>query len=156
MASARDGNALPACVLFRWEAATPAGNERHDTASPLKTRVPCEDCNVRSASLPWSCPPNGRQRTTHLGRTGRTHQIKGRCMCRTGSQANASALSGRRKEWDAVLMVLLDKDPDAIGDRRSGSGGRDPSPRGTRSGGRNERDGGSKFQSIGRLRWRRP
>lgn len=87
----------------------------------------------------------------------RTIQVKGRCLlkdCKPGQRLGKIQIE---KEWDAVLMVLLDENLDAV---EMYEANRDPvisalmSP-GSKS--RNERGalGISKFKSIGRLRWRR-
>jgi hypothetical protein len=85
-------------------------------------------------------------------------QIKGRRLlpnCKPGQRLGSIDV---RKEWDAVLLVLLDEDFDATEIHEAQ---RTPvlsalSAPGSKA--RNERGalGLSKFKAIGKLRWRRP
>jgi hypothetical protein len=84
-------------------------------------------------------------------------QVKGRCLppnCKPGQQLGSIDII---KDWDAVLMVLLDENFDAVeiheADRAAVIAAL--STPGSRA--RNERGAlaVSKFKAIGRLRWRR-
>jgi hypothetical protein len=84
-------------------------------------------------------------------------QVKGRCLlkdCKPGQRLSTIQIN---KEWDAVLMVLLDENFDAVemyeADRERVVAAL--TAPGSKS--RNERGalGISKFKSIGRLRWHR-
>lgn len=85
-------------------------------------------------------------------------QIKGRCLldnCKPGQRLGSIRVE---KEWDAVLMVLLDENFDAteiFEAERSAIVSVLAAP-GSRA--RNERGAMavSKFKAIGKLRWRRP
>jgi len=85
-------------------------------------------------------------------------QIKGRCLlenCKPGQRLGSIRLE---KEWDAVLMVLLDQNFDAteiFEAERSAIVSVLTTP-GSRA--RNERGAMavSKFKAIGKLRWQRP
>jgi hypothetical protein len=89
--------------------------------------------------------------------TTRTLQIKGRCLlpnCKPGQRLSRIDV---KKQWDAVLMVLLDEnfDATAIYEAQRDAVIAALTKPGSKS--RNERGalGVSKFKSIGRLRWRR-
>jgi len=90
--------------------------------------------------------------------TGRRYQIKGRCLlpgCKPGQRLGSIDIS---KEFDAVLLVLLDADFEATeifeADRNVVISAL--SAPGSKA--RNERGalGVAKFKSIARARWRRP
>jgi hypothetical protein len=93
-----------------------------------------------------------------VGRDGRRLQIKGRCMrpgCKPGQRMGRIDIN---KEFDAVLLVLLDENMEATAIYDAG---REPviaalQAPGSKS--RNERGalGVNKFKSIGRLVWRMP
>jgi hypothetical protein len=94
----------------------------------------------------------------HGEKSVRRLQIKGRCIlpnCKPGQRLGSIDVT---KEWDSVLLVLLDKNFDAS---EIYEAEREPilaalSAPGSKA--RNERSqlGVSKFRSIDRLRWRRP
>jgi len=85
-------------------------------------------------------------------------QIKGRCLlpnCKPGQRLGSIDVA---KDWDAVLVVLLDENFDATEiheAERSAVLGSLAAP-GSKA--RNERGqlGVNKFKAIGQLRWRRP
>lgn len=85
-------------------------------------------------------------------------QIKGRCLldnCKPGQRLGSIRIG---KEWDAVLMVLLDQNFDALEIYEAAR--RPLVDELTRPGSKARNERGqlavSKFKSIGRLRWRRP
>ena len=94
----------------------------------------------------------------HRNGTTRRLQIKGRCLlpnCKPGQRLGSIDVE---KDWDAVLMVLLDENFDATAiyeaDRNAVLAAL--SLPGSRA--RNERGalGVRKFKTIGKLRWARP
>lgn len=94
----------------------------------------------------------------HSNGTRRRLQIKGRCLlpnCKPGQRLGSIDV---KKDWDAVLMVLLDENFDATeiyeADRTAVLAAL--SAPGSRA--RNERGalGVRKFKAIGKLRWARP
>jgi hypothetical protein len=94
---------------------------------------------------------------THSGSVRRL-QIKGRCLlddCKPGQRSSSIRIE---KEWDAVLMVLLDQNFDTIEIYEAERDAVIPALMAPGSKARNE--GGAlkvtKFKSIGKLRWRRP
>ena len=85
-------------------------------------------------------------------------QIKGRCLLdssRSGQRLGSIRLD---KEWDAVLMVLLDQNFDALAIYEAERAAVVSVLRAPGSKARNVRDAMavSKFKSIGQLRWKRP
>lgn len=89
--------------------------------------------------------------------TTRTLQIKGRCLlpnCKPGQRLGSIR---PEKEWDAVLMVLLDENLDAVEIFEAERPAVIAALEAPGSRARNERGAMavSKFKSIGRLRWRR-
>ena len=99
----------------------------------------------------------GYDATEHRNNVTRRLQIKGRCLlpnCKPGQQLGSIDIN---KDWDAVLLVLLDEDFEATAiyeaDRPSVIHAL--SAPGTKA--RNERGAlsVSKFRSIARERWRR-
>jgi hypothetical protein len=85
-------------------------------------------------------------------------QIKGRCILGNAKPGQRLGSIDIHKEWDAVLMVLLDENFDAIEiyqAERSAVIARLATP-GSKA--RNERGslGVSQFKAIGHLRWKRP
>jgi hypothetical protein len=85
-------------------------------------------------------------------------QIKGRCLLKGGKRNQQLGSIRTDKEWDSVLMVLLDENFDAVEIYEA-----DRSPivaalTAPGSKARNERGSMaiSKFKAIGRRRWRRP
>jgi hypothetical protein len=84
-------------------------------------------------------------------------QIKGRCLlddCKPGQRLGSIRIE---KEWDAVLMVLLDKNFEAVEIYEAERTAVVAVLTAPGSKARNERGAMavSKFKSIGRLRWRR-
>ncbi len=91
------------------------------------------------------------------GKTRRL-QIKGRCLldnCKPGQRLGSIRVE---KEWDAVLMVLLDQNFDAVEIFEAERAAIVPVLTAPGSKARNERGAMavSKFKAIGKLRWRRP
>lgn len=89
--------------------------------------------------------------------TGRRYQIKGRCLlpdCKPGQRLGSIDIS---KDFDAVLLVLLDSDFEAIEIFEADRDVVISALKAPGSKARNERGalGVSKFKSIGRLRWQR-
>jgi hypothetical protein len=99
----------------------------------------------------------GHDAIEHINGTVRRLQIKGRCLldnCKPGQRLGSIRIE---KEWDAVLMVLLDQNFDAV---EIFEAERTPVVAALTAPGskaRNERGAMavSKFKSIGKLRWRR-
>jgi len=89
--------------------------------------------------------------------TVRYLQIKGRCMLPGCKPSQPLGRIDRKKDWDAVLMVLLDENFDAleIYEAERADVLRELDIEGSKA--RNERGalGVSKFKAIGKLRWRR-
>ena len=84
-------------------------------------------------------------------------QIKGRCVlpnCKPGQRLGSIDIN---KDWDAVLLVLLDENFDATAMREAERADVVAALNAPGSRSRNERGalGVSKFRSIGKLRWRR-
>ena len=84
-------------------------------------------------------------------------QIKGRCLldnCKPGQQLGSIKLNN---EWDAVLMVVLDQNFDAVEIYEAERAAVEFALTAPGSKARNERGSLaiSKFKAIGRLRWRR-
>lgn len=99
----------------------------------------------------------GYDATEELNGILRRLQIKGRCLL-NGSKPNQRLGSIRiEKEWDAVLMVLLDANFDAIEIYEAERPAIVEVLKVPGSRARNERGAMavSKFKAIGRLRWRR-
>jgi len=89
--------------------------------------------------------------------TKRRLQIKGRCLldnCKPGQRLGSIRIE---KEWDSVLMVLLDQNFDALEIYEAEREAVVAILRNSKSKALNERGamGVSKFKSIGRLRWKR-
>ncbi|SRR6266481_8651009 len=83
-------------------------------------------------------------------------QIKGRCLlpgCKPGQRLGSIDI---KKDWDAVLMVLLDENFDALEIHEAERADILKALSAPGSKARNERGalGVSKFKSIGKLRWR--
>lgn len=92
------------------------------------------------------------------GGTPRRLQIKGRCIlpnCKPGQRIGSIDVT---KEWDAVLVVLLDENFDAIEMHEAEREAVIAALAAPGSKARNERGqlGVSKFKAIGKLRWLRP
>ena len=92
----------------------------------------------------------------HVNGTMRSLPIKGRC-CRVVSLGSASEASTSPKQWDTVLMVLLDDNFDATAIYEADRAVVLAALQAPGSKSRNERSAlaVSKFKSIARLRWRR-
>jgi hypothetical protein len=91
------------------------------------------------------------------GDSVRKLQIKGRCLlddCKPGQQLGSIRIE---KEWDAVLMVLLDQNFDCLEIYEAERAAVIAALTAPGSKARNERGALSvtKFKSIGKLRWRR-
>lgn len=99
----------------------------------------------------------GYDATEEVNGTLRRLQIKGRCVLEGAKPGQRLGSIRIEKEWDAVLMVLLDANFDAVEmyeaerpavvDALTAPGSRARNERGAMA--------VSKFRSIGRLRWRR-
>ncbi|MHB1675497.1 MAG: DUF6998 domain-containing protein [Acidobacteriaceae bacterium] len=92
------------------------------------------------------------------GNSIRRLQIKGRCLlpnCKPGQRVGSIDVT---KGWDAVLLVLLDKNFDATEIHEAGYTAVLAALSAPGSKARNERGqlGVSKFKAIGKLKWRRP
>lgn len=92
-----------------------------------------------------------------VGQTERRFQIKGRCILEKSKPGQRLGSIDIHKEWDAVLMVLLDGNFDAIEIHEAERAvviARLAEP-GSKS--RNERGslGVNQFKAIGHLRWKR-
>jgi hypothetical protein len=85
-------------------------------------------------------------------------QIKGRCILRKGTTGQPLGSINITKQWDAVLMVLLDRNFDAVEIYQAEREAIVAALSLPGSKARNERGAMavSKFKSIGKLRWRRP
>lgn len=90
------------------------------------------------------------------GRTKRL-QIKGRCLQEGHKPGQRLGSIRLEHDWDAVLMVLLDGNFDAVEIHEADRGAIEKALQAPGSKARNERGslGVSKFKSIGKLRWRR-
>lgn len=91
------------------------------------------------------------------GRRRRFLQIKGRCLldgCKPGQRLGSIRLE---KEWDAVLMVLLDQNLEATSIYEADRAAVAKALKAPGSKARNERGAlsVSKFKQIGKLRWKR-
>jgi hypothetical protein len=85
-------------------------------------------------------------------------QIKGRCLvpnCKPGQRLGSIDIT---KDWDAVLLVLLDEDFDATAIYEAERSAVVTALSAPGSKARNERGqlGVTKFKAIGKLRWNRP
>ena len=91
------------------------------------------------------------------GKTRRL-QIKGRCLLDNYKPGQRLGSIRVEKEWDAVLMVLLDQNFDAVEIFEAERAAIVPVLAAPGSQARNERGAMavSKFKAIGKLRWRRP
>jgi hypothetical protein len=93
----------------------------------------------------------------HVNGSTRTLQIKGRCLlpgCKPGQRLGSI---DRSKEWDAVLLVLLDQNFEATAIYEADRPAVLAALEAPGSKARNERGAlaVSKFKAIGRLRWHR-
>ena len=100
----------------------------------------------------------GYDAVEHTSGTWRRLQIKGRCLlddCKPGQRLGSIRIE---KDWDAVLMVLLDQNFDAFEIYEAERAAVLAVLTAPGSKARNERGAMavSKFRSIGKLRWRRP
>jgi hypothetical protein len=89
--------------------------------------------------------------------SARRLQVKGRCLtedCKPGQRLGSIDVT---KDWDAVLMVLLDEDFEAFEIHEAARTAVIAALEAPGSKARNERGalGVNKFKSIGKLRWRR-
>lgn len=92
-----------------------------------------------------------------MERSGRRLQIKGRCLekkCKRGQRIGRIDL---KKDWDAVLLVLLDEDFEATEIWEADRAPVEAALKAPGSKSRNERGAlsVSKFKTLGRRRWRR-
>jgi|SRR5665213_341153 len=90
--------------------------------------------------------------------TVRKLQIKGRCLLDNCKRTQMLGSIRIDKEWDAVLMVLLDQNFDAVAIYQAERAAVEVALRAPGSIARNERGAMavSKFKSIGKLRWKKP
>ena len=100
----------------------------------------------------------GYDAVEHANGPRRRLQIKGRCLldnCKPGQRLGSIRVE---KDWDAVLMVLLDQNFDAVEIYEADRAAVLTVLAAPGSKARNERGAMavSKFKSIGTLRWRRP
>jgi hypothetical protein len=97
----------------------------------------------------------GYDATEIIGARTRTLQIKGRCLPNGCSPGQRLGSIQRGKEWDAILMVLLDKDFNATEIWEAERCAVLAALAAPGSKARNERGAlaVSKFKAIGRLRW---
>jgi hypothetical protein len=84
-------------------------------------------------------------------------QIKGRCLLEDGKRSQMLGSIRIDKEWDAVLMVLLDHNLDALAIYQAERAAVESALAVPGSKARNERGAMAvrKFKSIGRLRWQK-
>ncbi len=87
--------------------------------------------------------------------TVRKLQIKGRCILDDSKRSQTLGKIRLDKEWDAVLMVVLDKNFDAVAIYQAERAAVETALGAPGSKARNERGAMavSKFKSIGKLRW---
>jgi hypothetical protein len=92
-----------------------------------------------------------------IGRKVRRLQIKGRCVLSTSKSSQRLSKLDITKDWDAVLMVLLDENFDATEIYEASRKAVIAALKLPGSKARNERGalGVTKFKSIGKLRWLR-
>jgi hypothetical protein len=85
-------------------------------------------------------------------------QIKGRCVLKESKPSQRLGSIRMERDWDAVLMVLLDHNFEAVEIYEADRPAVTSVLTAPGSKARNERGamGVNKFKSIGRLRWRRP
>jgi hypothetical protein len=90
--------------------------------------------------------------------TVRRLQIKGRCLLDNSKRSQMLGSIRIDKDWDAVLMVLLDKNFDAVAIYQAERAAVEAALSAPGSKARNERGAMavSKFRSIGKLRWQNP
>lgn len=100
----------------------------------------------------------GFDATEELNGIMRRLQIKGRCVLEHSKPGQRLGSIRIEKEWDAVLMVLLDANFDAVEMYEAERPAVVEVLTAPGSRARNERGAMavSKFKSIGRLRWRKP
>lgn len=99
----------------------------------------------------------GYDATEEINGTLRRLQIKGRCILEESKPGQRLGSIRIEKEWDAVLMVLLDANFDAVEIYEAERAAVVEVLTAPGSRARNERGAiaVSKFKSVGRLRWRR-
>jgi hypothetical protein len=85
-------------------------------------------------------------------------QVKGRCLPKTYNPGSRLGSIILEKEWDAVLLVILDQNFDAVEIYEADRPALVAALTAPGSRARNERGalGVGKFKSIGKLRWQRP
>ncbi len=93
-----------------------------------------------------------------VGSASRCLQIKGRCVQIDGKPGQRVGSIDHTKDWDAVLLVLLDRNFDAFEIHEAQRPAVIEAITAPGSKARNERGAlsVSKFKSIGTLRWKRP
>lgn len=94
----------------------------------------------------------------HVDGGARRLQIKGRCVLDDSKPGQRVGSISVEKEWDAVVLVLLDKNLDAVEIYEAERPAVVAALKEPGSKARNERGalGVNKFKSIGTLRWRKP
>jgi len=94
----------------------------------------------------------------HTNGATRRLQIKGRCRLKNGKVSQRLGSINVDKDWDAVLMVLLDHDFNAVEIYEAERAAVVAALAAPGSKARNERSSMavSKFKSIGKRRWRKP
>jgi Family of unknown function (DUF6998) len=92
-----------------------------------------------------------------IGRKVRRLQIKGRCVLSTSKSSQRLSKLDITKDWDAVLLVLLDENFEATEIHEAEREAVIAALTAPGSKARNERGalGVTKFKAIGKLRWRR-
>jgi hypothetical protein len=93
-----------------------------------------------------------------VGRATKKLQIKGRCLQENCKRSQKLGSIQTKHDWDAVLMVLLDHEFNALEIHEAQRPKIEAALKVPGSKGRNKRGalGVSKFKSIGSLRWQRP
>ncbi len=100
---------------------------------------------------------SGYDAIEQAGATVRRLQVKGRCLPKNAKPGQRIGAIDIEKEWDAVLLVLLDEDFEATEIYEAGREAVIAALKEPGSKSRNERHalGVNKFKSIGRRRWPR-
>lgn len=105
-------------------------------------------------------PPRqaGYDAIEHVNGTTRRLQVKGRCRLEGSKRSQRLGSIKTAHEWDAVLMVILDQNFDAVEIYEAERPAVVAALTAPGSKARNEAGAMavSKFKAIGRLRWRRP
>ena len=99
----------------------------------------------------------GYDAVEHIGGTTKKLQIKGRCLQENGKPSQQLGTIRTKHDWDAVLMVLLDHEFNALEIYEAQRPEIESALTAPGSIARNVRGAlsVSKFKSIGHLRWRR-